>query len=416
MSQHGGSGRSRRTQLMEERVLYLKAIVAAFALILLCAIPAASRELIVKKEVFTLKEYRTVGGEIIRDVRIGREAYGTLNEARDNVILITHYFSGNSHAAGRYSVEDARPGYWDDIIGPGKAVDTDRYYVISSDTLVNLGTGNPKVTTTGPATIDPTTGKPYGMTFPIVTIGDFVNVQKELLESLGITRLHAVMGASMGSLQAYEWAAAYPEMIERVIPVIGAGWASANLIGWLNIWAAPIRLDANWNGGDYYGKKPPLKGLAEALKMVTLQAQHWEWADGMYGRAWADGARDPSKSFDNLFKVEATLDGLGLARAKVSDANHFLYLVKANQLFYAGHGRSLYEGLLKIDAPVLIIHTDEDLIFFPEQVRDTAAIIRSDGTPVEIVEIQGTQGHLDGVVSIEQAGQRIRAFLDKKVP
>jgi homoserine O-acetyltransferase len=283
--------------------------------------------------------------------------------------------------------------------------------VISSDTLVNLATGNPNVTTTGPASVDPVTGKPYGMDFPVVTIRDFVNVQKALLDSLGIERLHAVMGASMGALQAYEWAAAYPQMVERVIPVIGAGWASGNLVAWLNIWAAPIRLDPNWNGGDYYGGEAPARGLAEALKIVTLHAQHWEWSNGVFGRAWAEADKDPAASFDNLFQVEAVLDGAGAARAAASDANHFLYLCKANQLFYAGHGASLYEGLLAIDAPVLIIHTDEDLVFFPEEVRDTASIIRSDGTPVEIFELQGTRGHLDGVLSIAMAASRISAFL-----
>ena len=387
-----------------------RALVLAFAL--LAAGPAAAADMIVEKRTFALDRYTTVGGETIKDVKIGWEAYGSLNEAKDNAILVAHYFSGNSHAAGKYSAEDQRAGYWDSIIGPGKPVDTDKYYVISSDTLVNLGTGNPKVTTTGPASINPDTGKPYGMSFPIVTIRDFVEVQKKLLESLGIQRLHAVMGASMGSLQAYEWAAAYPEMVGRVVPVIGSGWADGNLIAWLNIWAAPIKLDPNWNGGDYYGKEPPLRGLAESLKVVTLHAQHWEWSNGVFGREWGEKGKDPAASFDNLYKIEAVLDGAGMARAKASDANHFLYLVKANQLFYAGHGDSLLEGLVKIDAPVLIVHTDEDLIFFPEEVRQTAAVIASDGTPVEIVELQGTRGHLDGVLSIAQAGARIRAFLD----
>ncbi len=373
--------------------------------------PLAAQDLIVEKQVFELGTYTTEGGATIKDLRIGWEAYGEPNEARDNIILVTHYFSGNSHAAGKYSAEDARPGYWDSIIGPGKAVDTNKFYVISSDTLVNLGAKNPKVTTTGPASINPDTGKPYGMSFPIVTIRDFVEVQKKLLESLGITKLHAVMGASMGSLQAYEWAAAYPEMVERVIPVIGSGWADGNLIAWLNIWAAPIKLDPNWNGGDYYDGEPPLRGLAESLKVVTLQAQHWEWANSTFGRAWADKNRDPAASFEHLFKIESVLDGAGMARAKTSDANHFLYLAKANQLFYAGHGGSLYEGLLAIEAPVLMIHTDEDLIFFPEEVRETAAVIRSDGTPVRILELQGNRGHLDGVIGIAQVGDQIRAFL-----
>lgn len=379
----------------------------------LLALPASAYEPLVAKKVFELPVYQTVGGQTIKNVKVGWESYGRLNAAKDNAILICHYFSGNSHAAGRYTAEDQRPGYWDAIIGSGRPVDTDQYFVLSVDSLVNLGTGNPMVTTTGPVSIDPDTGRPYGMRFPIVTIRDFVNVQKALLDSLGIERLHAVMGASMGALQTYEWAAAYPERVARALPVIGAGWAGGNLIAWLNVWAAPIRLDPNWNGGDYYEGEPPLRGLAEALKIVTLHAQHWEWTNGVFGRTWAQADQDPAAAFGNQYKIEAILDSAGQARAKASDANHFLYLVKANQLFLAGHGQSYIEGLQKIKAPTLIIHSDEDLVFFPEEVRETAAYIRSGGTPVEIVELQGTRGHLDGVLSIGQAGPQIRAFLAK---
>src|SRR5215207_5505268 len=181
----------------------------------------ASDAPLVQKNVFELPSYVTLHGATIRNIRIGWESYGTLNEARDNVVLVTHYFSGTSHAAGRYKSDDSLPGYWDAIIGPGKPIDTDKYFVISSDTLVNMNVKDPNVVTTGPASINPDTGQPYGMRFPIVTIRDFVNVQKALLDSLGITKLHAVAGPSMGSLQAFEWGAAYPEMVRRLITVIG---------------------------------------------------------------------------------------------------------------------------------------------------------------------------------------------------
>lgn len=383
------------------------------ATLALAVTPAVAYEPLVEKQSFTIDTFETQGGETIKDMTLGWEAYGTLNEARDNVILITHYYSGNSHAAGRYSEDDEKPGYWDAIIGSGKPIDTDTYYVLSVDTPVNLGVHSPTVITTGPATINPDTGEPWGMDFPILTIRDFVETQKALLDQLGIESLHAVMGASMGSLQAYEWAAVYPDRVERVIPVIGSGWASADLIAWLNIWGAPIRLDPNWNGGDYYGGTPPKAGLAEALKIVTLHAQNPEWSNGVFGRAWADDTQDPASGFDALFKIEAALDAVGAARAQIADANHFLYLAKANQLFYTGHGDSLYEGLKAIEAPTLLIHTNEDLIFPGDAVRETATLIKSDGTPVEIFELQGTRGHLDGVLSIRQAGPTIAAFLER---
>ncbi|OYX87147.1 MAG: homoserine acetyltransferase, partial [Xanthobacter sp. 35-67-6] len=177
--------------------------------------PARALDEIVKKQTFVLPTYTTVGGAALRDVKVGWEAYGTLNADKSNVILITHFFSGSSHAAGRYKADDAAPGYWDAIIGPGKPLDTDKYYILSSDTLVNLNVHDPNVVTTGPATISPETDKPYGTRFPVVTIRDFVNVQKALLDSLGITKLHAVMGPSMGALQVYEWATGYPEAVGR---------------------------------------------------------------------------------------------------------------------------------------------------------------------------------------------------------
>lgn len=377
------------------------------------AMPAWAYEPLVEKQEFTLTDFVTQGGETIPEMRLGYETYGTLNEARDNAILIPHFFSGNSHAAGKYAEGDAAPGYWDAIIGSGKPIDTDKYFVISVDSPVNLGANDPNVITTGPASINPATGKAWGMDFPILTIGDFVETQKGLMDQLGIAQWHAVMGASMGGLQSYEWAARYPERLERVIPVIASGWADADLIAWLDIWAAPIRLDPNWNGGDYYEGTAPDAGLADALKIVTLHANSAEWSNGTFGRNWAVEGADPAASWDNEFAIVDTLNKAGAARAAVSDANHFLYLAKANQLFVAGHpDGNPYQGLLDIDVPTLLIHTDEDLVFPGDAVRETGAIIKSDGTPVEIVELQGTRGHLDGVLAIAQAGDRIRAFLE----
>ena len=257
---------------------------------LLLASPLWAWDGIVEKQTFEMDSYTTQGGETIPNVTVGWEAYGKLNDARDNVILITHFFSGNSHAAGRYE-EDGQPtGYWDAIIGPGKPLDTDEYYIISSDTLVNLGANDPSVTTTGPASINPDTGEPWGMDFPVVTIRDFVEVQRGLLESQGIESLHAVMGASMGALQAIEWTSAYPDRVERLISVIGGGVADPWLLATLSAWAAPIRLDANWNEGDYYDGEPPTDGLKEALKLVTLNANHWQWANETFNRDWTKRA------------------------------------------------------------------------------------------------------------------------------
>ncbi|PMR75897.1 E22 family MetX-like putative esterase [Billgrantia endophytica] len=379
----------------------------------LIAAQALAWDGLVEKQVFEMEEYTTVSGATIAPVRVGWEAYGTLNEARDNVILITHFFSGTSHAAGRYAEGDEAVGYWDAIIGPGKPLDTDEYYIIASDTLVNLNAHDPNVTTTGPATVNPETGEPWGLDFPVVTIRDFVEVQKALLESQGIEELHAVMGASMGALQAYEWASTYPDRVERLIPVIGGGVADPWLLATLSAWAAPIRVDANWNEGDYYDGEPPLDGLREALKLVTLNANHWHWANETFDRSWADEDADPARDIHARYAIEQILDDIAAARAEVADANHLLYLVKANQAFMAGHGDSLEEGLTSIDAPTLMLYSENDLVFAPEGVRETAELIGADDTPVELIALEGGRGHLDGVVAIEQAGERIRTFLSE---
>lgn len=382
------------------------------AALLLTASPALALDGLVTKQEFTLTDFRTRGGETVPQMRLGYETYGTLNAAKDNAILIPHFFSGSSHAAGKYTETDAAPGYWDAIIGPGKPIDTDKWFVVSVDSPVNLSAHDPMVITTGPATVNPATGEPWGMDFPVMTIGDFVDTQKGLMEQLEIPRWHAVIGASMGGLQSYEWAARYPDLLDRVVPVISSGYADADLIAWLDVWATPIRVDPNWNGGDYYGGDAPLAGLAGALKTLTLHANSAEWANGTFGRKPAEG-QDPAASLDGQFAVQAALDAAGAARAKIADANHFLYLVKANQLFVAGQPEGgIYQGLLDIDVPVLLIHSEADLVFPGDAVRDTASVIRSDGTPVQVVQIGGGRGHLDGVLNIAQAGERIRAFLE----
>lgn len=385
-----------------KRVLVGLATAAA-----LFAAPAwAQSGMIVDKKTFELPNYTTVGGATIKNVKVGWESYGTLNADKSNAILVTHFFSGTSHAAGKYAASDALPGYWDSIIGPGKAIDTNKYFVLSSDTLVNLNVNTPNVITTGPASINPDTGKPYGMTFPVVTFRDFVNVQKALIDSLGITKLKAVVGASMGALQAYEWANAYPDKMERIVPVIGAAGGDPFLIAWLDIWAQPIRLDPNWNGGDYYGKQAPNAGLAAALKVVSLHANQAEWASSTFGQAPAADDKNPAAAFANKFKIEAALDAGGAARAAGSDANSLLYLAKTNQIAPADPA--------KIKVPTLMISSPTDLVFPPYSIDRTAKAIAGAGTLVERATIEGPNGHLNGVLHIAKAGPAITAFLERK--
>jgi homoserine O-acetyltransferase len=362
----------------------------------------------VKKEVFTLPSYTTVNGKTIKNVRIGYETYGTLNAAKDNAILICHFYTGTSHAAGKYKPEDASPGYWDSIIGAGKAIDTDKYFVISSDTLLNVNTKDPNVTTTGPSTINPDTGKPYGLSFPVVSFRDFVNVQKALLDSLGIRKLVAVAGPSGGSMQAIEWAVAYPDMVERVIAVISPGLELDALgVGMLNLWEMPILLDPKWNGGDYYGRDEPTDGVAQSLKLLALTLGTDAGTEKRFGRKWAAPDKDPAAALGNLYAVEDTVGKASAGRAKTVDANHFIYLAKTNQLFsVAGEAK-------KIKAKVLFVPAKSGPLFPPFMAQRAAETLRAQGNTVEIFEIEGDGGHYDGFFQIAKAAPAIAEFLRK---
>jgi homoserine O-acetyltransferase len=229
------------------------------------------------------------------------------------VIFIAHYFSGNSHAAGKYKADDAAPGYWDSIIGPGKAFDTNKYFIVSADTLVNISPSDPYVKTIGPASINPKTKKPYRMTFPHVGITDFVHVQKKLLESLGISKLVAVAGASSGAAQAIEWAVRYPNEVPKVLAVVAPGLRlPPYVIALLHRWSAPIMLDRNWNNGQY--KKQPMAGLIESLKTITHSSVYLDW-----------GPQDQT--------IEKALTEKAEARAAKVDANSLLYMARAIQSF-----------------------------------------------------------------------------------
>jgi homoserine O-acetyltransferase len=249
-------------------------------------------------------------------------SYGTLNAAKSNAILICHFFAVPRTPPA--SIEaDKVAGYWTRSSGRARR-STQQVFVVfrpirssTSDPATECGHHRTSLDRPGD-------GQAYGMTFPIVTIRDFVEVQKKLADKLGITKFALVAGASMGALQTYEWATAYPDMVAKIMPVIAFAEADANLIAWLDIWATPIRLDPKWNGGDYYGREPPNAGLAQSLKIVTLHAQHWKWANATFGRKWAKEGEDPATVSTSASRSRPRSSSRGRARAATSDANHFL--------------------------------------------------------------------------------------------
>nr|VFJ97964.1 MAG: homoserine O-acetyltransferase [Candidatus Kentron sp. LFY] len=386
-----------------------------------------------EKKEFKMDRYDTVGGGTIFDVKIGWESYGKLNAAKDNVILITHSFSYTSHAAGRYTENDTSRGYWDAIIGSGKAMDTDKYYVISSDTLINLHAisdpnapnppgANNRVITTGPASPNPGDGgKPYGLNFPLITMRDIINVQKALLDKLGITSLHAVAGLSMGGMQAMEWSNAYPDMVKRVIPVAGHAQSDPYLVGIFNVVEAFIKLDPKWNGGKYPLNDQPIEGIKGARNVMALFILHWKWAE-QFGRDWADPKKSSVRreNFDDKYKIDVFLEEGADAFAKTVDANTFLYRIKTTKDHIIGKSGSLEEELARIKAPVLFIYTPDDLVIPDGKVCETARMIRAardqagNRAMVEVVEIDGDTGHMDSILFIEQAASRIERFLDRE--
>ncbi|MDC0602989.1 homoserine O-acetyltransferase [Aliiglaciecola sp.] len=388
-------------------------MLRVFLLALLVTSSNVYSELMVEKKTFSAENFTTFGGKSIAQINVGWESYGTLNEQKNNVILITHYFTGSSHAAGKYHPSDSSPGYWDAIIGPGKAIDTNRFFVISVDSLVNLGVHDPKVITTGPASIDPATGKPYGLTFPVVTIRDFVNVQKMVLGSLGIDELYAVIGPSMGSMQAIDWAVAYPDKVKRLVSVIGSGQSDAWTTAFLEHWATPIKLDANWRQGNYYDSQAPIAGLTHALMLITQNALSPAFFNqvGKQQLAYQPLEKAPLNNILHDHSIVKWLKQRAQSRANLMDANHLLYLVRACQLFVAGHNGDLASAVKNIQAPTLFLPATEDLLLMPYHATDTHTLLQAANKSSQLSLLDGPLGHLEGVAGIAGHAELIRHFL-----
>lgn len=389
---------------------------ASLFLTWLCFCSGLIAKPLVIKQRFETENFKTFNNQVIKQVAVGWESYGTLNAAKDNVILVTHYFTANSHAAGKYSDDDPQAGYWDTLIGPNLAIDSNKYFVISVDSLSNLGVYNEHVITTGPASIDPDTGKPYGLTFPVVTIRDFVNIQKLVLESLGINKLHAVVGASMGSMQAIDWAVAYPKWVPRMISVIGNAQTDAWTTALLEQWTLPIKLDSNWKNGNYYDSAPPTEGLIAALMFITQDALTADFINQVGSTESISHSPLETPPLTSIHKSHAIVNWLrdrATARAANFDANHLLYLVRASQLFIAGHGSNLKKGLSNIRAKTLFLPSESDLLLMPYLSKDAFKQLKALGKQTEIEELTGNLGHLNGVTAITEKALKIKAFIEQ---
>ncbi len=335
-------------------------------------------------------------GVTLARVDVAYETYGELNAAKTNAILVAHAFSGDAHAAG-VSHEDGRTGWWDNMIGPGKGFDTDRYFVLCINVL-----GGCKGTT-GPGSINPETGCPYAMNFPSITIGDMVRLQKVLVEHLGIERLLCVSGGSMGAMQALEWAIAYPEAVASVIPIAGTSRHSAQQIAFNEVGRQAIMADPDWNGGDYYDKKPPARGLAVARMVGHITYMSDDSMREKFGRRRRD---------QDQFEVESYLRYRGSQFVDRFDANSYLYITRAMDYFDLTNGnRTLTRAFESTKARFLVISFTSDWLYPSYQSVEVVRALRSRNCDVAYCELPSNYGHDAFLVDVGEQTDLVRGFL-----
>src|SRR5262245_58345361 len=343
-------------------------------------------------------------GATIAPVDVAYETYGTLNSAKSNAILVLHAFSGDAHAAG-VSHESGKPGWWDNMIGPGKAFDTDKYFVLSSNVLGGCRG------TTGPSSINPATGCPYAMKFPVITIRDMVRLQRMLTDHLGISRLLAVTGGSMGGMQALEWAVSYPDSVAAAIPIATTARHSAQQIAFNEVGRQAVVADPDWNEGNYYGGKPPARGLAVARMVGHITYMSDESMREKFGRR----LRDKEKygfDFSVDFEVESYLRYRGSEFVNRFDANSYLYITKAMDYFdLTAESGSLAAALEKVKARFLVISFSSDWLYPSYQSLEIVRALRRRNLDVAYCELPSNYGHDSFLVDVAEQTNLIRGFL-----
>jgi homoserine O-acetyltransferase/O-succinyltransferase len=315
------------------------------------------------------------------------ETYGTLNARRDNAILVMHALSGDAHVAGRHHPTDRKPGWWDALIGPGRGLDTDRYFVICANVLGGCRGS------TGPSSIDPQTDRPFGLRFPIVTIPDMVDVQVRLLDRLGIDHLHATIGGSMGGMQVLELAINHPDRVRLAIALATTARHSAQQIAWNHIGRQAIMRDPNWCGGDYYGSEPPAAGLAVARMVGHVTYLSEERLDWRFGRA-LQAQNAIGYSFDTEFAVESYLNYQGASFVDRFDANSYLYITRALDYYNASDGfPSLTAAFEQARSRFLIASFESDWLYPAHNSEALVNAIQSAGRDVDYLTLPSQLGH-----------------------
>ncbi|WP_407356936.1 homoserine O-acetyltransferase [Methanolobus sp. WCC5] len=359
---------------------------------------------IVRTEVFSLPGDLVLdSGKKLSGVQLAYETYGKLNPEKSNAILICHSLTGDAHAAGLHTGE-TKPGWWDILIGPGKVIDTDRYFVICSNVL-----GGCKGST-GPMSVNPQTGKPYGTDFPFITIADMVKAQKELVSHLGIQKLFAVIGGSMGGVQALQWSVSYPQCLAKAVVIASTARSSPQQIAFNEVGRMAILSDPKWNNGDYYSGPAPIHGLALARMIGHITYLSDASMHQKFGRRLQDKEKyDYNLGFD--FEVESYLHYQGQSFTRRFDANSYLYITKALDYFDLAVEGSLIEGMKRAKAKFLVVAVSSDWLYPPYQSREMVSALSANDLDVTYREIESNYGHDAFLLESGQLGYLIGNFL-----
>lgn len=348
-------------------------------------------------------------GETLGPVVVAYETYGAPNEDRSNAILVCHALSGDAHAAGYHSPHDKRTGWWDDMIGPGKAFDTRRYWIICANVI-----GGCKGST-GPGSENPATGRPYGIAFPIITIGDMVRVQKRLLVHLGIERLLCVAGGSMGGFQVLEWTLRYPDAVQSAVCIASAPRLSAQSIGFNAVGRHAITQDPQWQNGQYYQGEGPVQGLAVARMVAHITYLSEHLMDTKFGRRLQSADR-LSYDLSNEFAVESYLNHQGSSFTQRFDANSYLYITKAMDYFDLSRTYGpLKSAFAATRARCLFVTYSSDWLFPTAATKEVVRALLSNGKDVSFIEIDSPYGHDAFLIEVERLTRIVTHFLDGAV-
>ena len=363
---------------------------------------------IVETQFYTIEEkIKFESGVEFGPITVAYETYGTLNENKDNAILVIHALTGDAHAAGYHSENDKKAGWWDTMIGPDKAFDTNKYFIICTNILGGCSG------TTGPSSINPDTGKPYGISFPVFTIEDTVKVKKKLLDFLGINKLYAVAGGSMGGMQAIQFAISYPDYVTSAILIATTSRLSPQAIAFNAVGRNSIISDPNWNNGDYYdSQEKPDRGLSNARMIGHITYLCEEAMYNKFGRK-LQNKNHYDFNFDIDFQVESYLQHQGQIFVDRFDANSYLYITKAVDYFDpADKYGSLKNAFEKSNAKYLVMSFDSDWLFPSVQSKEIVNTLMQLGKDVSYCEIQSPCGHDAFLLEYDVQSKIVKSFLN----